>query len=107
MDQGAIHVSTCSTAQGKKSQIRASILKDQEITVAQIGQAESVLWTYRLGMTFNTKNNNNNNKKKKKKNISCGQVKMSLGQVFFIKIVLYLPEWASGDKNLCSTLGMF
>ena len=22
----------------------------------------------------------------------------------FIKFVLYLPEWVSGDKNLCSTL---
>ena len=29
---------------------------------------------------------------------------MSFGQVLFIKFVLYLPEWASGDKNLCSTL---
>ena len=29
---------------------------------------------------------------------------MSFGQVFFITFVLYLPEWASGDKNLCSTL---
>ena len=29
---------------------------------------------------------------------------MSFGQVFFIKFVLYLPEWASGDKNLCRTL---
>ena len=29
---------------------------------------------------------------------------MSPGQVFFIRFVLYLPEWASGDKNLCSTL---
>ena len=29
---------------------------------------------------------------------------MSFGQVLFIKYVLYLPEGASGDKNLCSTL---
>ena len=29
---------------------------------------------------------------------------MSFGQVFFIKFVLHLHEWASGDKNLCSTL---
>ena len=29
-----------------------------------------------------------------------GQVKMSFGQVFFIKFILYLPEWASSDKNL-------
>ena len=28
---------------------------------------------------------------------------MSCEQVFFIKFVFYLPEWASGDKNLCST----
>ena len=28
---------------------------------------------------------------------------MSFGQVLFIKCVLYLPEWSSGDKNLCST----
>ena len=32
-------------------------------------------------------------------------MKLGLRQVFFkIKFVLYLPEWASGDKNLCSTL---
>ena len=36
--------------------------------------------------------------------IFLGQVKMSPGQVFFIRFVLYLPEWASGDKNLYSTL---
>ena len=24
--------------------------------------------------------------------------------MFFIRFVLYLPEWANGDKNLCSTL---
>ena len=29
---------------------------------------------------------------------------MSFGQVFCIKFVLYLPKWASGDKNLCHTL---
>ena len=29
---------------------------------------------------------------------------MSFGQVFFIKFVLHLPKWASGDKNFCSTL---
>ena len=31
---------------------------------------------------------------------------MSFGQVFFfsIKFVLYLTEWASGEKNLCSAL---
>ena len=29
---------------------------------------------------------------------------MSFGQVYFIKFVLFLPEWVSGDKNLCSTL---
>ena len=30
---------------------------------------------------------------------------MSFVHVFFIKFVLfYLPQWASGDKNLCSTL---
>ena len=29
---------------------------------------------------------------------------MSFGQVFFIKFVFHLPKWASGDKNLCSTL---
>ena len=33
-----------------------------------------------------------------------GQVKMSFGQVFFIRFVLQLPEWESGDKTLCSTL---
>ena len=39
-------LSTCLIAQGSKTQIRASILKDQEITVVQIGQAKSVFWTY-------------------------------------------------------------
>ena len=29
-----------------------------------------------------------------------GQIKMSFGQLFNIKFVLYLPKWASGDKNL-------
>ena len=29
-----------------KSQIRASILKDKKISIARIGQAKSVLWTY-------------------------------------------------------------
>ena len=29
---------------------------------------------------------------------------MSFRQMFFIKFVLYLPDWTSGDKNLCSTL---
>ena len=29
-----------------RNQIRASILKDQEIIVARIGHAKSVLWTY-------------------------------------------------------------
>ena len=33
---------------------------------------------------------------------------MSFGQMFFIKFVLYLPEWVGGHKNLymytCSTL---
>ena len=46
-------------------------------------------------MTFN---------KKKLLFFILGQVKMSFGQVFFIKFVLYLPELASGNKNLCSTL---
>ena len=27
---------------------------------------------------------------------------MSFGQVFSIRFVLYLPEWESGDKNLCT-----
>ena len=31
---------------------------------------------------------------------------MSFRKVFFIKFVLYLPEWADGDKNLLSTLGL-
>ena len=68
-----------------KSQIRASIWKGLEITVAHIGHAKSVhVLDY---MTFNTKNN------------FWGQVKMSFGQVFFIKFVCYLPQWASGDKT--------
>ena len=25
---------------------------------------------------------------------------MLFGQVFFIEFVLYLPKWASGDKNI-------
>ena len=29
---------------------------------------------------------------------------MSFGQVFFFIFVLYLPEWTSGDKILCSSL---
>ena len=29
---------------------------------------------------------------------------MSFGQVFFFRFLLYMPEWASGDKNLSSTL---
>ena len=29
---------------------------------------------------------------------------MSVGHVYFIKFVLYLPKWARGDKKLCSTL---
>ena len=37
------YISTCPIARASKSQIRASILKDQEITVARIGQAKSVL----------------------------------------------------------------
>ena len=37
-----------------KSQIRASTLKDQEITVARIGQAKSVLWTYNFQDEKNT-----------------------------------------------------
>ena len=76
------------------SQIRASILKGQEIIVAQIRQAKRVLWTSTLS---------------KQKNISFlfgGQVKMSFGQVGFVFSIklLYLPEWTSGDKNLCITL---
>ena len=72
-----------------KRQILASILDDQEITLARIGKLE----VYCGHTTFNTK----------KKNFG-GQVGMSFGQVFlFIKFVLYLPKWASGDKNLYST----
>ena len=53
-------------------------------------------------MTFNTE------KKKKLIIIFWGQVNKSFrGQVFFIRFVLYLPEWASDDKNLCSTLANF
>ena len=70
-----------------KSQIWASILKDKEITVARIRQAKSALWTY----DFQYKP-------------FGGQVKMSFGQALFIIFVLYLPKWASGDKNLCHTL---
>ena len=29
-----------------------------------------------------------------------GQVKMSFGQVFVIKFILYFPEWVSGAKKL-------
>ena len=74
-----------------RSQIQASILKHQEITVAQLGQAESVLWTYDFQYKFLFL-------------FLWGQVKMSFGQVLFIKFVLYVPEWASGDKHLYSTL---
>ena len=53
-----------------KSQIRASILKEQ-ITVARIGQARSVLWTddFQYNKLFFLGGG--------------GQVKMSFGQVFF------------------------
>ena len=65
-----------------KSQIQASILKDQEITVAQIGQAKSVtIVNIQLSIQQII--------------LFClGQVQMSFGQAFFIKIV----QWASGDK---------
>ena len=44
-----------------------------------------------MDMTFKTKNNF----------LFWGQVILSFRQVFFkIKFVVYLPEWASGDKNL-------
>ena len=69
-----------------KSQTWASIFKDHEfheITVARIGQAKSVLWTFNFQF------------KKITLFIFLGQVKMSFGQVFFIKFVIYLPEWAS------------
>ena len=38
------HLPDCPGA--SKNQIWASILKDQEITVARIGQVKSVWWTY-------------------------------------------------------------
>ena len=49
--QTGCYITTCPIARASESQFRTSIFKDQEVTVAQIGQAESVLWTY---MTFNT-----------------------------------------------------
>ena len=73
------HLPDCHGA--SKSQIRSSILKDQEITVARIRQAKSVLWTC---MTFNTKHNS----------FSFG------GKCFSF----CLPEWARGDQNLRSPL---
>ena len=75
-----------------KSQIRASILKDQEITVARFGQAKRViLWPYDFQYNFLFS--------------FGGKYKYHLGKCFFLyKFAIYLPKWASGDKNLCSTL---
>ena len=50
---GATYISSCQIAWAKLSQIRASILKDQEIKFAPIRQANSVLWTY----NFHARNN--------------------------------------------------
>ena len=74
-----------------KVSFRASILKDQKITVARIWQAKSVLWTY----NFQYKN--------KILFFFWGKVNAIRASIF-IKFVLYLPEWANSDKNLCSTL---
>ena len=48
------YISTCSIARpgASKSQIRASILKDQEITVARIGEAKSVLWSVDIHLSI-------------------------------------------------------
>ena len=71
-----------------KSKIQASILKHQKITVAQIGKAKSVLWTYDFQY---------------KKNIiflfGASKNVIWASVLFYIKFVLYLPEWASGDKS--------
>ena len=44
--QGATYKALVRLPGASKSQIWASILKDQEIIVSRIGQAKSVLWTY-------------------------------------------------------------
>ena len=45
-----LHLPNCP---GQVSQIRARLLKDQGITVAWIGQAKIVLWTYNFQCTHN------------------------------------------------------
>ena len=82
-----------------KVRLGASILKDQEITVqvAWIGQAKSVIEDKWLSLQKNNyfllgaSKNFGDSEKEASKNV-------------FIKFVLYLPEWASSDKNECSTL---
>ena len=85
------HLPDCPGA--SKSQIRASILKHQEMTVARIGQAKSLLWRYMYD--FQNKNNSFSFWGKT-------QVKMSFGQVFLLHLYFTCPNGQVLIK--CSTL---
>ena len=88
LHQGATFISTCPIAlQGASKRFGQ---KDQEIKVARIGRAKSMLWTY-------------DSQYNKQSFFFLGQVKMSLryNMCDFIKFLLYLHKWApSGDKNI-------
>ena len=75
-----------------KSQIRASILKDQEITLAQIRQAKSVIVD--IQSPFSTKNNF----------FFWGQVKISFGQVFWLNLYLTRLDGQVVIKTCCSCM---